>query len=293
MLGIAAAPPRRRRSRPLPAGGHDRRRRGRRLEPRRAGRQRQGLRPARRRGAGHRARRRPVGRHRAHRLRRRTTGRSRSWSRPHRRRRAADRGRGARRRRSPPSASSRSPRSCSTTSRRARSTPRRCSVRSADDAQRRHGDAREGVPASCRRDGPLKNPKLVKKGLDISATNGVHPHDRSRAGARPLLGLPCCRGGLPPRRARRRGARALARVPRRSRGSRSAELAARRTALGRVTAAPVWALRSSPAFDASAMDGIAVRAADTLGRDGDSPRRCRRTRWSTRATRSRRASTRS
>jgi putative molybdopterin biosynthesis protein len=34
---------------------------------------------------------------------------------------------------------------------------------------------------------------------------------------------------------------------------------------GRVTAAPVWALRSSPAFDASAMDGIAVRAADTLG----------------------------
>ena len=36
-------------------------------------------------------------------------------------------------------------------------------------------------------------------------------------------------------------------------------------ALGRVTAAPIWALRSSPAFDASAMDGIAVRSADTLG----------------------------
>jgi putative molybdopterin biosynthesis protein len=36
-------------------------------------------------------------------------------------------------------------------------------------------------------------------------------------------------------------------------------------ALGRVTAAPVWALRSSPAYDAAAMDGIAVRAADTLG----------------------------
>ena len=36
-------------------------------------------------------------------------------------------------------------------------------------------------------------------------------------------------------------------------------------ALGRVTAAPVWALRSSPAYDAAAMDGIAVRAADTVG----------------------------
>jgi putative molybdopterin biosynthesis protein len=36
-------------------------------------------------------------------------------------------------------------------------------------------------------------------------------------------------------------------------------------AVGRVTAEPVWARRSSPAFDASAMDGIAVRAADTVG----------------------------
>ncbi len=36
-------------------------------------------------------------------------------------------------------------------------------------------------------------------------------------------------------------------------------------AVGRVTAEPVWALRSSPAFDSSAMDGIAVRAADTVG----------------------------
>jgi putative molybdopterin biosynthesis protein len=43
-------------------------------------------------------------------------------------------------------------------------------------------------------------------------------------------------------------------------------------ALGRVTAAPVWALRSSPAFDASAMDGIAVRSADTLGATETSPR---------------------
>ena len=43
-------------------------------------------------------------------------------------------------------------------------------------------------------------------------------------------------------------------------------------ALGRVTAAPVWALRSSPAYDAAAMDGIAVRAADTLGATETSPR---------------------
>jgi putative molybdopterin biosynthesis protein len=43
-------------------------------------------------------------------------------------------------------------------------------------------------------------------------------------------------------------------------------------ALGRVTAAPVWALRSSPAYDAAAMDGIAVRAADTLGAMESVPR---------------------
>ncbi|MCU1627286.1 MAG: molybdenum cofactor synthesis domain protein [Pseudonocardia sp.] len=36
-------------------------------------------------------------------------------------------------------------------------------------------------------------------------------------------------------------------------------------AVGRVTAEPVWALRSSPAFDSAGMDGIAVRAADTIG----------------------------
>lgn len=36
-------------------------------------------------------------------------------------------------------------------------------------------------------------------------------------------------------------------------------------AVGRVTAEPVWAKRSSPAFDSSGMDGIAVRAADTVG----------------------------
>ena len=36
-------------------------------------------------------------------------------------------------------------------------------------------------------------------------------------------------------------------------------------AVGRVTARTVWAPRSSPPFDASAMDGIAVRASDTTG----------------------------
>ncbi|HET8950630.1 MAG TPA: molybdopterin biosynthesis protein [Solirubrobacteraceae bacterium] len=43
-------------------------------------------------------------------------------------------------------------------------------------------------------------------------------------------------------------------------------------ALGRVTAEPIWALRSSPAYDAAAMDGIAVRAADTVGATETSPR---------------------
>ncbi len=42
-------------------------------------------------------------------------------------------------------------------------------------------------------------------------------------------------------------------------------------AVGRVTAAPVWAARSSPAFDSAAMDGIAVRAADTVGASDTSP----------------------
>lgn len=42
-------------------------------------------------------------------------------------------------------------------------------------------------------------------------------------------------------------------------------------AVGRVTAAPVWATRSSPAFDSAAMDGIAVRAADTAAATETSP----------------------
>ena len=36
-------------------------------------------------------------------------------------------------------------------------------------------------------------------------------------------------------------------------------------ALGRITAEPVWAARSVPHYDASAMDGVAVRSADTVG----------------------------
>jgi putative molybdopterin biosynthesis protein len=42
-------------------------------------------------------------------------------------------------------------------------------------------------------------------------------------------------------------------------------------AVGRVTAEPVWATRSSPPFDAAAMDGIAVRAAETVGASETSP----------------------
>src|SRR5215469_10778285 len=40
---------------------------------------------------------------------------------------------------------------------------------------------------------------------------------------------------------------------------------------GLVTAAPIWAVRSSPPFDAAGMDGIAVRSADTLGTSETTP----------------------
>jgi len=43
------------------------------------------------------------------------------------------------------------------------------------------------------------------------------------------------------------------------------------SAVGRVTAEPVWALRSSPPFDAAAMDGIAVRSGDTAGAGETAP----------------------
>jgi putative molybdopterin biosynthesis protein len=42
-------------------------------------------------------------------------------------------------------------------------------------------------------------------------------------------------------------------------------------AVGRVTAEPIWAARSSPPFDSAAMDGIAVRAADTIGASESTP----------------------
>jgi putative molybdopterin biosynthesis protein len=42
-------------------------------------------------------------------------------------------------------------------------------------------------------------------------------------------------------------------------------------AVGRVTAEPVWATRSSPPYDAAAMDGIAVLAADTVGASETAP----------------------
>jgi putative molybdopterin biosynthesis protein len=44
-----------------------------------------------------------------------------------------------------------------------------------------------------------------------------------------------------------------------------------REAAGLVTAAPVWATRSSPPFDAAGMDGIAVRSADTVGASETTP----------------------
>ncbi len=46
-------------------------------------------------------------------------------------------------------------------------------------------------------------------------------------------------------------------------------------ALGRVTAAPVWAALSSPGYHASAMDGYAVRSEDTLGATETLPKRLR------------------
>ena len=42
-------------------------------------------------------------------------------------------------------------------------------------------------------------------------------------------------------------------------------------ALGRITADAVWALRSVPHYDASAMDGVSVRSVDTVGASESSP----------------------
>jgi putative molybdopterin biosynthesis protein len=51
----------------------------------------------------------------------------------------------------------------------------------------------------------------------------------------------------------------------------SAERLGLAEAIGRVTAEPVWARRSSPAFDSAAMDGIAVCAVDTVGASETAP----------------------
>ncbi len=59
----------------------------------------------------------------------------------------------------------------------------------------------------------------------------------------------------------------LGRVP-----APSSESVALREALGRVLAAPVAASDDVPGFDNSAMDGFAVRAADTAGAGAASPR---------------------
>jgi len=64
-----------------------------------------------------------------------------------------------------------------------------------------------------------------------------------------------------------RGARAAGGCPARLPGVR-VSLA---EAAGLVTAEPVWATRSSPPFDAAGMDGIAVRAADTVGAGETTP----------------------
>src|SRR6266849_1743643 len=52
-----------------------------------------------------------------------------------------------------------------------------------------------------------------------------------------------------------------------------AETLALDQAHGRVTASPVWAARSSPHYDAAAMDGVAVRARETIGATETSPLR--------------------
>ena len=54
-------------------------------------------------------------------------------------------------------------------------------------------------------------------------------------------------------------------------GPSSPEMVALDQAVGKVTAKPVWAKMSSPHYDAAAMDGVAVRSAETLGATETSP----------------------
>ncbi len=77
-------------------------------------------------------------------------------------------------------------------------------------------------------------------------------HDRPAAEALAAWRDACERSGCP------------ARVP--------AETLPVADAVGRVVASPIWARRSSPSFDAAAMDGIAVKANATLGASPTTPR---------------------
>jgi len=61
----------------------------------------------------------------------------------------------------------------------------------------------------------------------------------------------------------------------RLRAALDSEIVRTEDALGRVTAGPVFAAISSPHYHAAAMDGIAVRAADTAGASQTSPRQLR------------------
>jgi Molybdopterin biosynthesis enzyme len=63
-------------------------------------------------------------------------------------------------------------------------------------------------------------------------------------------------------------------------------------AVGRITAAPIFARFSVPAIHISAMDGIAARSADTRGASEQHPVTLRMRRESIRATSSRPATTR-
>ena len=56
-----------------------------------------------------------------------------------------------------------------------------------------------------------------------------------------------------------------------ARADDASELVALDDALGRTTAEPVWAKVSSPHYDSAAMDGVAVRAADTVGATETAP----------------------
>src|SRR5688572_18044088 len=75
---------------------------------------------------------------------------------------------------------------------------------------------------------------------------------------------------IPLDEARKRLADALDRV---GTGIMPGETVTLQDALGRITAEPVWAAISSPLYHGAAMDGVAVRALDTLGATESAPLR--------------------